>query len=192
MKEIEQDNIENNPNEENLKYEHSIKASTIPLDTELKPKNYKQEEENGTTQTTLVFLKEKNEINNDILCELNVSSKKTDNTSNIDLEKKNDLKNENNQNQKVNEGFLQKTKRWAGNVWSYMNIKNYFPKPEYIEYKNANGDIVKIPKKKIPLKKKPKVEEDEEQYIVNKMVSREDKKMYVYAADNVPYASHFF
>ena len=28
-----------------------------------------------------------------------------------------------------------------------------FPKTEYEEYRNANGDIVKIPKKKIPLKK---------------------------------------
>ena len=73
-----------------------------------------------------------------------------------------------------------------------MNIKNYFQKAEYIEYKNANGDIVKIPKKKIPLKKKPKVELDPEQHIVNKMVAREDKKIYIYAAENVPYASHFF
>ena len=26
------------------------------------------------------------------------------------------------------ESFYQKTKRWAGTAWSYINIKNYFPK----------------------------------------------------------------
>ena len=74
----------------------------------------------------------------------------------------------------------------------YKYKKLYFPKAEYIEYKNANGDIVKIAKKKIPLKKKPKTEEDDEQHIENKMVDREDKKIYSYAVDNVPFASHFF
>ena len=29
-----------------------------------------------------------------------------------------------------------------------------FPKAEYHEYRNANGDMVKIPKKKLPLKKR--------------------------------------
>ena len=191
MKEIEQNenNIESipPPNEEKNEYQqHTIKESTIPFDSELKPKENKQEEDNTVTETIVDLIKGKNEENNYSLYKLNNSSKKTDDSSN------NDIKKQNNSNQTTNEGFLQKTKRWAGNIWSYVNVKNYFPKAEYIEYKNANGDIVKIPKKKIPLKKKPKIEEDTEQHIVNKMVDKEDKKIYSYAVDNVPYASHFF
>ena len=72
-----------------------------------------------------------------------------------------------------------------------MNIKKYFPKTEYIEYRNANGDMVKIPKKKLPLKKKPKVEIDNEQHIVNKTVDRENPKLQYMAADNIPFASPF-
>ena len=194
MKETEQNNnIENIPNEINNECQkHYIKESTLHLDSEFKPTENNKEEENTVTQTIVTLLKGKNEENNETLYQLNNSSKKTDDTSNNSLQKTNDVKKENNSTQTTNEGFLQKTKRWAGNVWSYINIKNYFPKAEYIEYKNANGDIVKIPKKKIPLKKKPKTEEDDEQHIVNKMVEREDKKMYSYAMDNVPFASHFF
>ena len=193
MKEIEQNNnIENIPNEIKNEYQqHSIKESTILFDSEFKPPENNQEE-NTVSQTIFTLLKGKNEENNETLYKLNNSSKKTDDTSNNNLQKTSDVKNEKNSNQITNEGFMQKTKRWAGNVWSYINIKNYFPKAEYIEYKNANGDIVKIPKKKIPLKKKPETEEDDEQHIVNKMVDREDKKMYSYAVDNVPYASYIF
>jgi hypothetical protein len=49
-----------------------------------------------------------------------------------------------------------------------------FPKTEYEEYRNANGDIVKIPKKKIPLKKKTmnnnvskKVTEEQNKIVTN-------------------------
>ena len=193
MKEVEKNNnIENIPKEEEKNdYKHSIKESAIILNNESKPQENKPEEEIVEGQTTVVFLKGKNEENNDTVYSLNNSSKKTDDTSNNDLKATNDLKKENNSNQVANEGFLQKTKRWAGNIWSYINIKNYFPKEEFIEYKNANGDIVKIPKKKIPLKKKkPKISDEE--HIANKMAEREDKRIYCYAADNVPYASHFF
>ena len=59
------------------------------------------------------------------------------------------------QNKKLS--FSDKTKQWAGNIWhsiKKVNIKNVFTKTEYKEIRNANGDIIKVPKKKIPLKKK--------------------------------------
>ena len=49
--------------------------------------------------------------------------------------------------------------------------------------------MVKIPKKKLPLKKKKKIENEE--YIVNKTVDRDNNKANIYAADSVPLASHF-
>ena len=58
---------------------------------------------------------------------------------------------------KKSKSFVGKTKDWAGNMWnSIKNIKfkNMFAKAEFKEFRNANGDIVKIPVKKIPLKKK--------------------------------------
>ncbi len=53
--------------------------------------------------------------------------------------------------------FAGKTKKWAGNVWNSLKnikLKKIFPKQEFKEFRNANGDFVKIPVKKIPLKKK--------------------------------------
>ena len=35
-----------------------------------------------------------------------------------------------------------------------INFKNMFAKAEFKEFRNANGDMVRIPVKKIPLKKK--------------------------------------
>ena len=180
-----EDNI-NNINNDNQKEEievkvHNIKESSAPFETkELQPEN-----ESGTVTTTLGFLKPGEEVKNDPLFNLNKS-----------LENKNNISNNSNTSKDeksvstADESFYQKTKRWAGTIWSYMNVKNYFPKTEYIEYRNANGDMVKIPKKKIPLKKK-KVEIDDEQYIVNKTIDRDRAKMNFHAADNVPYASAF-
>ena len=76
-------------------------------------------------------------------------------------------------NEKKDIGFMGKTKQWASNFWNSMknfNIKNIFPKTEYIEYRNFNGDMVKIPKKKLPLKKK-KINEN-----VNNMVNQDKDK----------------
>ena len=71
--------------------------------------------------------------------------------------------------------FSDKTKQWAGNVWNSIkkiNIKKMFPKTEYQEYRNANGDMVKIPKKKIPLKKKTHMNNN-----VSNKVSEEHNKI---------------
>ena len=53
--------------------------------------------------------------------------------------------------------FIGRTKEWAGNVWNSIKkfqFRKIFAKPEYKVFRNSNGDIVKIPVKKIPLKKK--------------------------------------
>ena len=95
--------------------------------------------------TTQIELLNKKETNTPIN-ELNKQSLKKDN---IKEEDKIDTN-------KKNENFYQKTKKLAGTLWNYVNIANYFPKTEYKEYRNCNGDWVKIPVKKIPLKKKNK------------------------------------
>ena len=62
-----------------------------------------------------------------------------------------------NNSQKSKSNFGGKAKQWAGNIWNSIkkiNLKKIFPKAEYQEFRNANGDIVKIPKNKLPLKKK--------------------------------------
>lgn len=145
-------------------------------DTELKNKI---EEENGTQ---IQFLSNKQEQEkNETIYELNKSLEKTDDTS------KNSFKIGEGQNapNQQNESFFQKTKRWAGTAWSYINIANYFPKTEYKEYRNANGDWVKIPKKKIPLKKK-KVEETDEEHIINKTFDRDRENLTFMTLDKIP------
>ena len=181
-----EDNINNinndNQNEEiNVKV-HNIKESSLPLESQIQPEN-----ESGTVTTTIGFLKPEEDKKNDPLYNLNNSlENKNNNISNSNISESKDEKSVST----ADESFYQKTKRWAGTIWSYVNVKNYFPKTEYTEYRNANGDMVKIPKKKIPLKKK-KVEIDDEQYIVNKTVDRNSNKLNIHAADSVPYASAF-
>ena len=188
-----EDNIQNNNNDLNLKIEaknqvlhHNTKESTVALGTGSKNNEIQSEAESGTVTTTLGFLNnEKEDKKNDPLYNLNKSLEKTEDSSTNNESQKDDKL-----SSISNESFYQKTKRWAGTIWSYVNVKNYFPKIEYLEYRNANGDMVKIPKKKLPLKKK-KLEIDDEQHIVNKTVERDRLKMNVYAADNVTYASAF-
>ena len=111
-------------------------------------KNFKEiekEQFDNEIMTTQIELLNKKEINTPIN-ELNKQSSKKDN---IKEEDKIDTN-------KKNENFYQKTKKLAGTLWNYVNIANYFPKTEYKEYRNCNGDWVKFPVKKIPLKKKNK------------------------------------
>ena len=189
MKESEtKNNIQNSINSVVInEYKHNIKESTAHFEEELNNnQNIKNENENGTVTTTMAFMKEA-ELQNDPLSNLNKSLPKTDDTSNNSLTV--NSKYEKMSAPTVNESFYQKTKRWAGTAWSYINIKNYFPKTQYKEYRNINGDMVKVPIKKLPLKKKPKVELTDEQYIVNKIVDKNNNQLNFYAADNVPYYS---
>ena len=120
----------------------------IKPDKKNESKNFKETEKeqfDNEIMTTQIELLNKKETNTPIN-ELNKQSSEKDN---IKEEDKIDTN-------KKNENFYQKTKKLAGTLWNYVNIANYFPKTEYKEYRNCNGDWVKIPVKKIPLKKKNK------------------------------------
>ena len=74
----------------------------------------------------------------------------------------------------IKKSFAGKTKEWAGNMWNSLKkikLKNMFPKAEFKEFRNANGDLVKIPVKKLPLKKKNNLNEK-----VKNMISNEKNK----------------
>ena len=183
-------NINNIINTKNIKhqdkttkveiFQHSIKDSTIPFDINFQKQDVKPEDESGTIMTQVGFLKGESEKNGTIF-ELNKSLEKADDNS----KNSSSLKEEPKEVQSQNESFLQKTKRWAGNVWSYINIANYFPKTEYKEYRNTNGDWVKIPVKKIPLKKKT-IKETDEEHIVNKTVDRNQTHLAYVTNDRIP------
>ena len=53
-----------------------------------------------------------------------------------------------------------------------MKIKLIFAKTDYEEIRNCNGDIIKIPKKKLPLRKK-----QVNNNIFNKKVIQEENKI---------------
>ena len=186
MKEMELNENNNNiniiiNNNDDKTLNHNKKESVMsPLESYMKHDDNQEEKESGTVTTSVGFLYPYNKGNSPI-DNLNKSSQKTEDTSNLSKST----------NERDTESFYQKTKRWAGTVWSYIDVRNYFPKTEYLEYRNANGDMVKVPKKKLPLKKK-KQEENEEDHIVNRTVDRDRDKASMHAADNVPLASHFF
>ena len=176
-------NIISNPNQAinvNI-YQHEPKESAFPIANSPEKNNQdKKGEDNGDTMMTQVpFIKEFDK--KEPIFELNKSLEKTDVTSNNTSTKEDESKN---QAQK-NESFYQKTKRWAGTVWNYVNIANYFPKTEYKEYRNCNGDWVKIPIKKIPLKKK-KVEETDEEHIINRAIDKNKIDVADLTGDRIP------
>ena len=176
-------NIISNPNQTinvNI-YQHEAKDSAFPIANSPEKNNHdKKEYDNVDTMMTQVpFIKELDK--KEPIFELNKSIEKTDVTSNNTSTKEDESKN---QVQK-NESFYQKTKRWAGTVWNYVNIANYFPKTEYKEYRNCNGDWVKIPIKKIPLKKK-KVEETDEEHIINRAIDNNKIDMADLTGDRIP------
>ena len=162
--------------------QHEIKDSIIMpiMNSPVKNNNGKKEDEKAETMMTQVpFMNELDK--KEPIYELNKSSEKTDDTSKNSSVKEEDLKN---LSQKK-ESFYQKTKRWAGTVWSYVNIANYFPKTEFKEYRNCNGDWVKVPIKKIPLKKK-KVEETDEEHIINRTIDKNKIEVADLTGDRIP------
>ena len=93
-------------------------------------------------------------------------------------QKENNSKNSN-EKEKPKDTLGGKIKKWAGNIWNSIkniNLKNMFSKTEYEEIRNANGDIVKIPKKKLPLKKKKKLTEKQ----INKINEEQNKVITTY------------
>ena len=127
--------------------------------------------ENNTTITNLNFLpKNLNEPNPKILNKeiptdtISTSTGTSSNSSQQDTISINSAK----------KNFMNKSKEWAGKMWnSLKNIKfkMVFAKQEFKEYRNANGDLVKIPINKIALKKKKEMNEN-----VKKMISEDENK----------------
>ena len=158
-----------------IKENKNIKSPEKPLENAT---------EAGTTVSSLFFLHDKsnleklqvnlnNQIQKDTIPKDTIST--STGTESVSSQQDNNSTNSNIIKPKT---FAGKTKQWAGNIWTSIknikNIKNIFPKTEYEEYRNANGDIVKIPKKKIPLKKKKQINDNVNNRIVqeqNKVVS---------------------
>ena len=178
----------------------STQAKEITAETNKKKQanNIKESQnlttECGTTISTLVFLETKG--NNEPIPEnLNIDRipqdtipKDTASTS-TGTDSNNSESSSNKEDLKPKRTFVGKTKAWAGNVWNSikkMNIKKIFPKAEYQEYRNANGDLVKIPKKKIPLKKKKQLNDN----VLNK-IRKEKNKLVVSTYDGVASGLYF-
>ena len=156
-------------------------SSQILKGKEAKNKSSNQNESNNNqeinadkiiTESNIVFLEKNNQepspenINNIQFFPQDTASISTGTESN------NSQQSENSQSKK--KSFAVKTKEWAGNMWSSLkkiNFKNMFAKAEFKEFRNANGDIVRIPVKKIPLKKKKGINEN-----VKNMISKEKNK----------------
>ena len=153
--------------EKNIESNKIIKSNKKLISNE----KQKDQTENGTTISNIMFIQQKPEIMLEKPIPKDTISTSTGTDSNFTQQ-------ENNSNnltkmRKKTLSFSDKTKQWAGNVWnSIKKIKNMIPKTEYHEYRNANGDIVKIPKKKIPLKKKKYMNNN-----VNNRVSQEQNKI---------------
>ena len=110
-------------------------------------------EENSTTITNLAFL---NKSSLEPTPE-NLNKIPQDTKSLSTQSESNNSQNKNSSQIVKKKTFIGKTKEWAGNVWNSIKkfqFRKLFPKTEYKIFRNANGDLVKIPVKKIPLKKK--------------------------------------
>ena len=176
-KETQVNNLINIPTDGKEISKDDIKISSVPLKIE-------QKQDDAEVTTLLGAFQNGIGEKKDAIPNLTKSIEKTEDTS------KTSLKMSYKEEKVETESFYQKTKRWAETVWNYVNIKNYFPKTEYIEYRNCNGDMVKIPTKKLSLKKKC-LELTKEQYIINKTLDRDKQNILINAAHNVPFASLF-
>ena len=110
-------------------------------------------EENSTTITNLAFLNKSSlEPTPENLNKIPQDTKALSTQSEA-----NNSQNKNSSQITKKKTFIGRTKEWAGNVWNSIKkfqFRKIFAKPEYKVFRNSNGDIVKIPVKKIPLKKK--------------------------------------
>ena len=142
-----QDNVIEQKIEKN-KQEKKIEPQKKILQKIIK-KNSKEDNEKNETKSFATSLEQETNINLTLPTCSNIS----------ELSKSVDA-NKPNQQQKQKLGLMSRTKSWMGNIWQSMkkvNVKKFWHKAEYIEYKTANGDIIKIPKKKLNLKKKKNI-----------------------------------
>ena len=155
----------------NPQFNQIMKLPKIPKPSKNTPSNA---DDVGTTISNLAFLKKNYEepaINNlntlKVIPQVSISL-----TNELDA---NNSQKDKNLAHKKSKSFVGKTKDWAGNMWnSIKNIKfkKMFGKAEFKEFRNANGDIVKIPVKKIPLKKKK-----ENNIILKNTISHEQNRI---------------
>lgn len=117
------------------------------------------ENDNHTTLTSQIFLN-KSEIAIDNLNNtLPIMDKNKDPVLDVNKSRASALS-----ENTVKESFATKTKKWAGGIWrtvTQINWKKFLAKPEYIECYDSAGNKIKVPKRKIPLKKQnPKITEE--------------------------------
>ena len=116
-------------------------------------------DETGTTISNITFLKKNiqehtiNNLNSQKEIQKDIKATSFEKEANNSLKDKKEM-------DITKKGFVGRTKIFVGNMWNSIKnfkFKNIFGKTEYKEFRNANGDIVKIPIKKIPLKKKKEI-----------------------------------
>ena len=137
-----------NPNNPNTILEQIINTTKEEAKN---PNNHTHINENSTTITNLAFLR-KSELE-PTPENINKISQQTSSISTLPEGINSQIKG----NITKKKTFVGRTKEWAGNVWNSIKkfqFRKLFPKTEYKIFRNANGDLVKIPVKKIPLKKK--------------------------------------
>ena len=137
-----------NPNNPNTILEQIINTTKEEAKN---PNNHTHINENSTTITNLAFLR-KSELE-PTPENINKISQQTSSISTLPEE----INSQKKGNITKKKTFVGRTKEWAGNVWNSIKkfeFKKIFAKTEYKIFRNANGDLVKIPVKKIPLKKK--------------------------------------
>ena len=133
------------PKKENKKQEKKIEPQQ-QITLKIIKKNSKEDSEKNETRSCSTVMEAETNINLTIPNYSNIS----------ELNKSTGIEKDN-QKQKQKLGLMSRTKSWMGNIWQSMkkvNVKKFWQKAEFIEYKTANGDIIKIPKKKLNLKKK--------------------------------------
>ena len=145
-------------------------SNTKPTDSTL---------ETGTMISSLAFIQKtsnidllKSNIINDIQEDNKTQKEEISTTTGQDLTVTSFQESTSKNDTVVKKSFAGKTKQWVGNLWNSIKKIKIFPKEEFLEYRNANGDMVKVPKKKLPLKKKKNVNEN-----VNKIVAKEKNKV---------------
>ena len=141
----EKNNTETEEKEEDDKIEgtkasfmiNNINKTEENKDMELDNKENQKNEKNKNIDISTLVLKNNDSFGNNNLSQLNVEKSEI---------KKND-------NNNLNQSFIQRTKSWMSNMWT--NVKNYdygkyniFKKTEMEDCLDAHGNHIRIPKKK--------------------------------------------
>ena len=116
---------------------NNINKTEENKDMELDNKENQKNEKNKNIDISTLVLKNNDSFGNNNLSQLNVEKSEI---------KKND-------NNNLNQSFIQRTKSWMSNMWT--NVKNYdygkyniFKKTEMEDCLDAHGNHIRIPKKK--------------------------------------------